>query len=245
MADFTKSLEDIFRACYDPATHSLKVSSTGSGSYPEVANYGALPPATAHSGEIFAVLQSQGLYIFGRKERGFWYSDGATWSRLGDIPSYFDADNFKVYDHIDNTKQIIWNISSVSPGVTRTITMPDHDVDLGATGGVPEAPIDGKQYARKDASWVVVTGGGSMATFDAVLDFSTGKQLVSVSIPDTAITTTMVIQPFYTNKLDEVAVLDMKVTEKSRTAGVGFELNGFAQNSAFGQYNVRCIVSGT
>lgn len=27
-------------------------------------------------------------------------------------------------------------------------------------GGIPEAPIDGQQYARKDAGWVVVTGGG-------------------------------------------------------------------------------------
>jgi len=55
----------------------------------------------------------------------------------------------------------------------------------------------------------------------------------------------MVIQPFFTDKLDEVAVLDMKVTEKSRTVGVGFDLNGFAPNGAFGQYTARCIVSGT
>jgi hypothetical protein len=29
-------------------------------------------------------------------------------------------------------------------------------------GGIPEAPIDGKQYARKDANWseVIATGGG-------------------------------------------------------------------------------------
>ncbi|NLF44150.1 MAG: hypothetical protein GX587_15775, partial [Bacteroidales bacterium] len=30
----------------------------------------------------------------------------------------------------------------------------------GGGGGIPEAPIDGNQYARKDAGWVVISGGG-------------------------------------------------------------------------------------
>lgn len=34
-------------------------------------------------------------------------------------------------------------------------------------GGVDEAPIDGNQYARKDADWELVTAGGFMAQFDA------------------------------------------------------------------------------
>lgn len=33
-------------------------------------------------------------------------------------------------------------------------------VKAGGGGGVPEAPIDGQQYARKDAGWVAVSGGG-------------------------------------------------------------------------------------
>src|SRR5262245_5659724 len=33
----------------------------------------------------------------------------------------------------------------------------------GPTGPVPEAPVDGSQYARKNAGWVVVSGGGGIA----------------------------------------------------------------------------------
>jgi hypothetical protein len=117
---------------------------------------------------------------------------------------------------------------------------------IGGSSGIPEAPIDGKQYARKDAGWVeVVAGSGSMSTFDGTMDFLTGNQMVTATIADATMTDTKVIQPFFTNKLDEVAVLDMKVTEKSRTVGVGFELIGFTPHKAFGQYTVRCIVSGS
>jgi hypothetical protein len=41
----------------------------------------------------------------------------------------------------------------------RTFTQIADYVNTIATG-IPEAPIDGQQYARKDAGWVVVTGGG-------------------------------------------------------------------------------------
>ena len=48
------------------------------------------------------------------------------------------------------------------------ITFPDDSeqttaYDGSSGGGVPEAPIDGKEYARKDAEWVEVTGGDAVA----------------------------------------------------------------------------------
>jgi hypothetical protein len=114
------------------------------------------------------------------------------------------------------------------------------------TPGISDAPVDNKQYVRKNSSWVeLISTGGNMATFDGVLDFLTGSQMVSVSIADPTMTATKIIQPFFTSKLDEVIVLDMKVAEKSRTVGVGFELTGFTPYKAAGQYNVRCIVSGS
>jgi hypothetical protein len=88
-------------------------------------------------------------------------------------------------------------------------------------------------------------GGGTMATFDGALDFGNNGTIASVTIPHTGMTDTMIVQPFFTDKLDEVAILGMRVTERSRTVGVGFELIGVAPDGAFGTYNVRCIVSGT
>ena len=45
------------------------------------------------------------------------------------------------------------------------ITFPDDSEQTTAYngssgGGIPEAPVDGKQYGRQDATWTEVTGGG-------------------------------------------------------------------------------------
>ena len=44
------------------------------------------------------------------------------------------------------------------------ITFPDDSEQTtaydGSSGGVPEAPVDGKQYGRQDEEWTEVTGGG-------------------------------------------------------------------------------------
>jgi hypothetical protein len=42
---------------------------------------------------------------------------------------------FRIIDNTDNTKKVAFDVGSVSTSTTRTITMPDEDVDLGALGG--------------------------------------------------------------------------------------------------------------
>jgi hypothetical protein len=83
-----------------------------------------------------------------------------------------------------------------------------------------------------------------MATFDAVLDFGRGNMTATVTVPDPTMTATKIIQSYYTQSLDEVAVLAMRVVERSREVGVGFELIGVAPNGAFGTYTVRIITQG-
>lgn len=41
------------------------------------------------------------------------------------------------------------------------------------SGGIEEAPVDGSQYARKDAGWVVVTGGTPTVATGAEVDTGT------------------------------------------------------------------------
>ena len=52
----------------------------------------------------------------------------------------------------------------------------------GGGGGIGEAPIDGKQYARKDAAWTIITGGGGSGDMTkAVYDpASINEQLVGL-----------------------------------------------------------------
>jgi Collagen triple helix repeat (20 copies) len=81
-------------------------------------------------------------------------------------------------------------------------------------------------------------------TFDGILDFGTGKNYTETIVSFVGMTNTKVLQVFFTSKMQEVLVLDMKIAEVSRTAGVGFTIGGFSSGAAFGQYNFRCIVSG-
>lgn len=106
-------------------------SSSAGRLYLEYTNYAALPAPGAATGEIVVVLNSTGLYVVARKEAGLWYSNGVTWVRLGDIPSFFNATNFELFDNVDNTKRVGWDISAVANATKRTITMPDANVDLG------------------------------------------------------------------------------------------------------------------
>lgn len=43
----------------------------------------------------------------------------------------------------------------------------------GGSGGIPEAPEDGKTYGRKDAEWVEVTGGGGGGSATMIVDWQT------------------------------------------------------------------------
>lgn len=54
-------------------------------------------------------------------------------------------------------------------------------------GGVPEAPIDGQQYARQNGAWAVVVGGGGGAgltnvDFNPVLTFTANKQMFQSAV---------------------------------------------------------------
>jgi len=98
--------------------------------------------------------------------------------------------------------------------------------------------IQGPAGAKGDPGEVL------LASFDTSFDFGRGAMVAYATIADTSMTATKVIQPFFTQALDEVAVLDMRVTERSRTVGVGFDLIAVAPSGAFGTYTARAIVQG-
>lgn len=102
--------------------------------------------------------------------------------------------------------------------------------DKGDTG---PAGADGKD----GVSW-------EAATFNTTLDFGNNQRLVTATIADATMTATKIIQCFYTDKLDEVAILNMRVSERNRTVGVSFEIVGCAPDGASGIYPVRIITSG-
>ena len=110
-----------------PETRSLAVMVVIPPTYPAVNTYNDLPPANQHSGEIYVVRTSWGDYVLNRKEAGLYFSNGLTWRRLGDIPSFFLDDNFQIIDSTDQTKGIEFEVSGVTTGTFRTLKVQDAD----------------------------------------------------------------------------------------------------------------------
>ena len=68
-----------------------------------------------------------------------------SWTGTNDfvgITKVRDGVNYFMQNIADNTKQVDWNLSAITTGTTRTITMPDADVTLGTGGGGPEFADD-------------------------------------------------------------------------------------------------------
>lgn len=110
---------------------------TGSGStptsgstYPEVNLFSDLPSPASEAGNIYVVRSSSGSYVLNRKEAGLYFSTGSVWRRLGDIPSFFLSDNFRIIDSDDQTKGITFDVSGVSTNMFRTIKVQDSDGTL-------------------------------------------------------------------------------------------------------------------
>jgi hypothetical protein len=120
-------------------SHSIvSMSAIAGAQYVQVTTFADLPSASLFPGEIYLVKQTTGtIFLLNQRRAGLWLSDGATWERLGDLQSQFTTTNFVWFDDADNTKKTIMDLSALTTGAVRTITMPDADVDLGAISGEP------------------------------------------------------------------------------------------------------------
>jgi hypothetical protein len=99
-----------------------------------VANYAALPAAASHTDEIYLVLAAQGVWPVNRKPAGIYVSDGATWTRTGLVDTILLDSNFVLGDNADPTKQLAFELSSISTGTVITLTVPNSDGTIALNG---------------------------------------------------------------------------------------------------------------
>jgi hypothetical protein len=130
MATFTVDLltGDVFLFTFDVSGGGTGGTSGGTGFIEGVVNtFADLPSAASSSNEIYIVLQSTGQYVLNRNEAGLYFSNGTVWRRLGDIPSFFNSDNFQVYDGTDNTKGVEFVLTGLTTNVFRQVEFQDKD----------------------------------------------------------------------------------------------------------------------
>jgi hypothetical protein len=112
------------------STGTLWVTPSGGGgggpvNYPEVLTFAALPTGQPE-GTTYVVLQASGVPFINRKAPGMYRQTSGVWAYLGEVPEGYFADNvLRFFDNADPTKQLALELSTISPGTVRTMTLPD------------------------------------------------------------------------------------------------------------------------
>lgn len=91
--------------------------------------YADLPAAADHSGEYYLVNTSTWL-SFPPKLSGVYYSDGVTWARKAAYSDHYKDETAVWYDDGDISKRARFELSGVTSGNTRIMTVPDKDITI-------------------------------------------------------------------------------------------------------------------
>ena len=129
---------------FNPFTAQFDLTgSSGGASYidGEVANYSALPVTVdvPPLDSAYLVRASQGIWPISYKPAGIYYrkaNEGALsdWAYAGTVPDVFSDANFLLYDETDTSKNAQFQLSGITTGTTRTMTVPDASGTLQLTG---------------------------------------------------------------------------------------------------------------
>jgi len=101
---------------------------SGTGWAGTVANFAALPAAGDHSGEVYRVTTSSGLFWAHRK--GFYDSNGTVWTRQSDPTFTVLDDEATIYDDADNTKAMKFQVSTAPTSTTILVSCPTENTAL-------------------------------------------------------------------------------------------------------------------
>jgi len=152
---------------FNPFTGQLQIDEKGSGggsSYidGEVAAYGdlSLDAGVAPLNSAWLVREASGTWLLGRKPAGIYIrtatagvSRDADYTYAGILPDVFSDANFLLYDNGDSTKNLQFQLSGISTGTTRTLTVPNANGTIATTAQL----TDVKVYTAND-TWTKPAG---------------------------------------------------------------------------------------
>ena len=92
----------------------------------EVSVYADLPAANTVPGEFWMVLNPSGSrFLLNYKASGLYLSETGSWRKINDAQILLNDNQFAVYNAIDNTKQIAFDVADIATGTKRTATWQD------------------------------------------------------------------------------------------------------------------------
>ena len=127
---------------FNPFSGTLDQTGSGGGgsSYidGEVQNFSALPETVGSPAvdSAYLVREAEGAWLLARKPAGIYIRTANTgvraddWTYAGEFPDVFNDANLVVYANADSTKNVKFDVSAVTTGTVRTITVPDVNVAL-------------------------------------------------------------------------------------------------------------------
>lgn len=138
-----------------------------------------------------ALVQKVGIILRAHATMGAIDVVGA--GRINAIPNTMLDTVVRIVDDGNETRQIAFQASGITAGNTRTITMPDADVDLGifltsveGSAVLSTGEVGGTKYLREDgdgtSSWQSIAGGGDALVANPLSQFAatTSLQLLGV-----------------------------------------------------------------
>ena len=140
---------------FNPFSNTLDQTGSGGGgggsSYidGEVQNFSALPETLGSPAvdSAYLVREAEGTWLLGRKPAGIYIRTANTgtraddWTYAGAFPDVFNDANFLLYDSADSTKNLQFQLSSLTTGTTRTLTVPDASGTIALTGQLTDTQI--------------------------------------------------------------------------------------------------------
>ena len=135
---------------YNPITGQLDLVGSGGGtSYidGDVEYHSNLPVTvgTPAVNSAFLVRKGEGLYFISRKPAGIWVRELNNgnlddWKYAGTFSDLYRDANFRILNNADVSKELAFDVSGVTTGTTRTLTVPNASGTIALTSDIPKAP---------------------------------------------------------------------------------------------------------
>jgi hypothetical protein len=134
----------------------------------EVQNFSALPTSTPPDIDAaYLVREAEGTWLLNRKPAGIYIRTDDTgvraddWTHAGAFPDVFNDANFLLYDNADSSKNLAFQLSGITTGQTRTLTVPDASGTLARTEDFAAPPAIGNTTAAA-ATFTTLTANTSL-----------------------------------------------------------------------------------